>query len=663
MRGGGTAKKNKKPPPPAPTDSDGQPQWRPKAPTVRSSEVKQEPEVDMVKLPAKHTKAKPKPKQKSAPRETAPRAAWNVCWDYHSRSGCARGNHCPWKHGPLDSWQESWLKLSRFVFGGQEHAIQDIDDLTSTVHEALGDMERNCEEPSQTQELCDAFLEMAELGYPFAVVAPVCQEESEDARRSEAGDSECSYSTTATCSTATTATATTAATSTISSTKPANRSQLLNSLCTLARLALGPDTQALPVGSCAWGLDSEGSDFDIVLSVKDGTPVQALACVQQKLQKLVEQNLAPPGLQGAEAVLYDKAAVPVLTLSLPTHNGTSESHFVDVCVNQLSSIRDTIIFRHLLVGDPEMKKVLMLLKRFLRTRAIPSGREGGYPSLFWMRLAAQTYQDEAKRGKSKALNRDIQKGRLRIFFERAASRLPAFGEPIHLAGEVATCQAVRRLGAGVFAPTSLLCAAEMWQAAIAPWVLVFTPAPLHRNLCPAEPGFWGVFLCPPIMYTMQGCPRLVLLRVDSCFGAKACLRSCRCSACVGSASLSGAAPVLHVSRRESDWIYIGGELAVDFNEGTGIVDVHEADARLAVGPQHFVCSLGPIQGSIPEPEALAWFQHLQVVCNEPTLQPTLAPTMPLMRYGRGLLLSMRPQMKPDSDSEGLKRRVWQGTES
>merc|ERR1719446_68820 len=56
----------------------------------------------------------------------------SACWDFQSPGGCLRQG-CKWIHCPLDDWQMAWLRLQRFIFGGQLTTFDDLHILEDNV--------------------------------------------------------------------------------------------------------------------------------------------------------------------------------------------------------------------------------------------------------------------------------------------------------------------------------------------------------------------------------------------------------------------------------------------------------------------------------------------------------------------------------------------------
>ena len=66
---------------------------------------------------------------------------------------------------------------------------------------------------------------------------------------------------------------------------------------------------------------------------------------------------------------------------------------MDVTVNQLSSVRDLLLFRYALRTAPkELPATLRLLKMWLKARKMPGTKQGGFPNVVWLRMAVRFYQ-------------------------------------------------------------------------------------------------------------------------------------------------------------------------------------------------------------------------------------------------------------------------------
>eukprot|EP00439_Symbiodinium_sp_Y106_P060000 s184_g8.t2 len=260
------------------------------------------------------------------------------------------------------------------------------------------------------------------------------------------------------------------------------RAGLLKSVKALAGFTR-PGCQVLPVGSFAWGIDIEGSDLDVVVATgKSESDSDVLTAICHKLQMLQAKGKAPRGLEAAHCVVYGVGtSMPVLAIRT-FQDG--EPLDVDMCtVGNLSSVRDAILFRHYFELLPRLPEVLQLLKRWLRLRALPTSSEGGYPQIFWMRLAARTFQTVRQL--------------LRGFCAQWSQSLPSWGSLMNLVGEEPS-PFLKRLPAGVYGATALLFLRELTILSKTPTPEDLPRLPPQQHLCPAKAGFWAAFLIPAL---------------------------------------------------------------------------------------------------------------------------------------------------------------------
>merc|ERR1712032_226794 len=333
----------------------------------------------------------------------------------------------------------------------------------------------------------------------------------------------------------------------------------------------------------------------------------------------------------------------------------------DVCVTgQLGSVRDAVLFRHMFFRMPQLRMILQLLKRWLRARAVPTSSEGSYPQVFWMRLAARTFQQLSESGEvpggqrsatptpvsapSSAQAFDL----LRDFCSRWSQARPAWGELLNLIGEE-PCVPVKRLNTGVHGATALLCMFELRNLATLPCSDTVTPVPPHQHLCPAKAGFWAAFLVPTpgadngVANGPQS--ELVVAWVSECIGPRENVRRCNCTACSklrGQPVVSGSKlPPVHeyLSRRDADWVFLGHTLPEGHANGKGV------PRHFALAPPHFVCLLDrdPAISKLVVP-------RLRMFLAEPQVAKSLPPAYPLNRYSRRVLLrfaskAVHPQKK------------------
>lgn len=514
-----------------------------------------------------------------------------ACWDFQSSGGCSRLG-CKWMHCSLDDWQMAWLRFQRFCFGGQLTTFDDLDSLVDAVHRVFQEEARLAAETppaAMAAKQIEALSALRVLGYRFEVPTAALPAADDSASGEHRRGTSGGYT---------------------------ERMLLLESVRELAAKAI-PGAEVLPVGSFAWGVDTDGSDLDVVVlpppsSVLGENSGQAiLDCFLATLQRLQSSGEAPQGLQDAEWALYGQTSVPVLTLRAEA-NGQLMG--IDICAfGQLGSVRDAILFRHALAVNPELCMVLQLLKRWLRARAVPSCREGGFPQVFWMRLAARCYQQITSSGSTKgsgmssdpctadamlqdqastatprsteeeatqgstATPRSIEDEResearqhLRSLCARWSLALPAWGEPLNLQGED-PCGAAKRLATGVFGATALLCMHELRNLANAQRVEDLPPVEPHSHLVPAQAGFWAAFLIPQQDSDRQRGPAELIAAwvghssgeadsvrhsafVKEGLGCNSMLQPPGCAAAYADARL--ACEHRYVSRRDTEWVMV-----------------------------------------------------------------------------------------------------------
>jgi len=541
------------------------------------------------------------------------------------------------------------------------------------------------------------------------------------------------------------------------------RIMLLAGLREFVARVLPPGAQVLPVGSFAWGIDTDGSDLDVVLSAPGGGEADPA------LLELLEEAIAtkaggceaekdadgagggvPDVLRGAPVVLRGRGTgIAVLTI-FATVNGQPLSADV-CCAGQLSSVRDALLFRHMIARAPRLRPTLQLFKRWLQVRSVPTSSSGCFPQVYWMRLAARTFQlaetqgvrsqsgpaIEGGLGERRAMpgsqveafkalrsppaafparatkgapacetteesagaeNPKVNSGdNFNMVREQLASfcgcwslALPGWGDPLNLLGEDVMPQ-LRRLGAGVYGATALLCLREMremWtqsSAATRGRQQSLDPVPPHQYLCPAEAGFWGAFLVPDMngggdceeaAENCRGAHRLVAAFVWHAEGPEDAVRLCVCPSCcptsngsMTAASMShgqgialpeatspnacvsgvaGRAPQEYVSRRDSEWTFWAWPLQtpgflepVDVPERrplpVGLLD--RSPPVLTLSPPHLVARLlGDPRRDERTCMEFAMFQHILA---SPGAALSLPPVYPTSRYSRRVLLNAR----------------------
>jgi len=532
------------------------------------------------------------------------------------------------------------LRLQRFVFGGQLGTFEHLGDLAEAVRVAYADKERLATDapPAAAAALGLALAALGQVGYPFEVPdTPKLPSSPGIVGRD-------------------------------------GRSILLDALRSLAEVALPAGAEVLPVGSFAWGADAEGSDLDVVITSEGGADAgpDALDRLLLVLQQLQSEGRAPSGLEAAELAMYGRTSnVPVLAIRAQVEG---EILSADVCTaGQLGSVRDAILFRHMFMLMPTLCGVLQLLKAWLRIRAVPTSSEGGYPQIFWMRLAARTCQQAggacapaavdvagaadatgsvpALSGlASPAYSEDASAEQLRRFCSRWSRALPGWGELLNLLGEEPSSVS-KRLASGVYGATVLVCMRELRNLASAEKAEDLPPVVPHQYLCPAKADFWAAFLVPlPGSAAAEGLlggtasagTELVAARVTACSGPHESVRRCCCAACSVGAGAERH-PVEYLSRRDGEWAFTA-EVVEEVNELEQDGQAPDLQAcpprKLGLAPPHFICRLdGDPASSATAREALRGFRELLA---EAPVTVSLPPPYLLHRYSRRLLLETMP---------------------
>lgn len=574
-----------------------------------------------------------------------------ACWDHHSPGGCTRDT-CRWQHFALDKWQSSWLRLQRFCFGAQLATFSSLGELKQAVEDAFSNEERLAANAPGNLfgALRSSLLGLKHLGYPFK--APVTSDGS-DGTDDEEGDDCVAVG--------------------------KGRAGLLKSVKALAGFTR-PGCQVLPVGSFAWGIDIEGSDLDVVVATgKSESDSDVLTAICHKLQKLQAKGKAPRGLEAAHCVVYGVGtSMPVLAIRT-FQDG--EPLDVDMCtVGNLSSVRDAILFRHYFELLPRLPEVLQLLKRWLRLRALPTSSEGGYPQIFWMRLAARTFQTVGGPGEASAEQArddvDLEvRQLLRGFCAQWSQSLPSWGSLMNLVGEEPS-PFLKRLPAGVYGATALLFLRELTILSKTPTPEDLPRLPPQTHLCPAKAGFWAAFLIPALSDEAAEEPSghspvsgssalLVSGRVTACVGQQETIRYCYARPEEasgqprpgGDAQSAGVQRYEFISRKDSDWVML---VDVNWKEAC---DVGERRCKsMALLPQHFVCTLdGDPTISTTAAKSMRELQDLALA---PAVKVGLPSPYPLYRYTRRVLLSTfareRTKSKPTETPKARVRKSGRG---
>eukprot|EP00439_Symbiodinium_sp_Y106_P080386 s981_g19.t1 len=354
--------------------------------------------------------------QNTTSTQEVPLQMTSICWAAQTPAGCFKPK-CRYLHVPVSRRHRCWIQLWGFVWWHQRM----FDDLPSFVdcirsvyspkHQAAFQADKDMDEQSHGAflSMLETLRESCELGLPLDFLRAMDHPSPP-------------------------------------SPLPPLPRQVRDVLAQVSALVqtldvLGPDPKVVVAGSMGLGADVGGSDLDLVLCCDiEVNPKTALAAVTEALLKAGEV---------VDVILLEQVAVPLLSFRMA---GLS----VDVTLNQMSSIRDILLFRYALrTAGPELSSMLRLVKMWLKARRIPGTKQGGFPTVVWLRLAIRFYQE--CKGSSKA--RRVARDWLRRFMVWAWQGLPTGGSPLALAGEQEYYSG--RLAAGVPAGTLLLFVCEM----------------------------------------------------------------------------------------------------------------------------------------------------------------------------------------------------------
>ncbi|CAJ1457043.1 unnamed protein product [Effrenium voratum] len=320
----------------------------------------------------------------------------SVCWASQTPAGCFKSN-CRYLHVPISRRHRCWIQLWGFVWWHQRM----FDDLASLVqcirhvyvpeHQAAfqppGKDDMDAQSEGAFRKMLETLRECCDLGLPLDFLNDK--------------DSDSGYC------------------------LPPLPNQVKDVLATLTELVralpLGHEPRVVVAGSMGLGADVGGSDLDVVLCCElEVDPQVALVAVRDALDQAEAQDV----------VLLDQVAVPLLSFRL---GGLS----VDMTLNQMSSIRDIVLFRYALRNaGPELPATLRLLKMWIKARRIPGTKQGGFPAVVWLRMAVRFYQESktsAKRVARDWLRRFMARGPKRVgvagFAHRRLAAAPVFSAP------------------------------------------------------------------------------------------------------------------------------------------------------------------------------------------------------------------------------------------
>eukprot|EP00927_Polykrikos_kofoidii_P036783 TRINITY_DN31036_c0_g1_i1.p1 TRINITY_DN31036_c0_g1~~TRINITY_DN31036_c0_g1_i1.p1 ORF type:complete len:1586 (-),score=278.53 TRINITY_DN31036_c0_g1_i1:49-4806(-) len=423
-----------------------------------------------------------------------PLSLTSVCWAAQTPAGCFRKG-CRYLHVPISYRHRSWIQLwgftwwSRRMFDELGSLVECVRAVYSPGYEAAydphGDIDMDVQSHGAFKRMFDTLSESCELGLPFDFL----RDSGRTASLRRPGDA---------------------------SLLPPLPRQASKALAIVSRAArsttlVGKNARPVVVGSMGLAVEVDGSDLDLTLCCPlEIEPLSALRALCTVLKEA-----AAAGAAGISDVrLVEQANVPVASFRIASMS-------VDVTVNQMSSIRDTLLLRYALRSSgPDLAALLRLLKFWLQQRQLPGTKQGGFPMLVWMRQAIRFFQEQHVDGCGRRVASDL----LRRFLAFACRGLPTGGAPLTIQGEQAESCA-DRLARGVPAATLLLIVHEVRTLlALPPSVLQgsaagseWQPAEACAHVCPI--GNWNGRLA--IFYgrpTEDGPAELLLCRVDRVFG-------------------------------------------------------------------------------------------------------------------------------------------------
>lgn len=531
----------------------------------------------------------------------------SVCWAAQTPAGCFRAN-CRYLHVPISRRHRNWIQLWGFVWWNQR-MFDDIEELTACVRSvyspgyaaAFNPQSDDMDEQSQGafKRMYETLWECCELGMPFEFIQAAGPRPS------------------------------------LSPVPPLARQAkaVLASVGSAVRAseALGLKCHLAVVGSMGLGVDVDGSDLDLVLCAP--VEMEPLATLQALQVAVVSAG------EATNILLVAQAATPVLSFRL---HGMS----IDVVVNQMGSVRDTLLFRYALRSSgPELAATLRLLKLWLKQRQIPSTKQGGFPALVWVRMAVRFYQEQSSQS-----GRRVAKDWLRRFLIWTGQGLPTGGAPLTIHGEQAESGS-DRLAAGLSAATLLMLMCEVYSILEIPPTSCdvassdFPATAAHLHLC--RIGRWDDALALFYMQVGGSRPEVVLCRVQVVFGGpQTDIRYCTCKICTA----LGACPTEFVSRRSQDWLIFATRVDPQrFRvqvalQGVGVqkkrpVEDQEDQEILVFHPRQLISQLALDTDPIKE------LARAQRIADELQWLPSVEPQG--LRLGRNLLIAARQHVVSD----------------
>eukprot|EP00397_Hematodinium_sp_SG-2012_P006004 GEMP01006030.1.p1 GENE.GEMP01006030.1~~GEMP01006030.1.p1 ORF type:complete len:415 (+),score=81.71 GEMP01006030.1:160-1404(+) len=155
------------------------------------------------------------------------------------------------------------------------------------------------------------------------------------------------------------------------------------SVCTVTILVrnIDPEACVAVVGSVATKLCLEDSDLDLVVTTGVGSwRKHSWESELVFLSDLQHQLINNAGISTSCSVLVE-AKVPLLIIKCD--NGRS----IDVSMNQLHSIGHVFFFHSVMDTYPELRPLLIFVKRWIKARNLTTAKNGGMPVVAWLFLA------------------------------------------------------------------------------------------------------------------------------------------------------------------------------------------------------------------------------------------------------------------------------------
>ncbi|CAL1127081.1 unnamed protein product [Cladocopium goreaui] len=289
--------------------------------------------------------------------EQVPLQLTSVCWAAQTPAGCFKSK-CRYLHVPISRRHRCWIQLWGFVWWHQR-MFDDLNSLIQCIHAVYSpdhkaafkgkDDQMDEQSHGAFRKMLETLCECCDLGLPLADII-------ESAKNGTVAPAPSPLPP-----------------------LPWQVKEVHSKILKVAQsLEILGDLHLVVAGSMGLGADVGGSDLDLVLCCEiEVDPRMALPALRDALQEAGEAS---------DLLLLDQVLVPLLSFRL---GGLS----VDITMNQMSSIRDIILFRYALrTAGPELSATLRLLKMWIKARRIPGNKQGGFPNVVWLRMAVRFYQ-------------------------------------------------------------------------------------------------------------------------------------------------------------------------------------------------------------------------------------------------------------------------------